>query len=49
MSPYLFNLNAEYVMWNEDLAEAQLELKLLGEISVISVMQLTPPLWQKRN
>ena len=36
-------------MWNEDLDEAQLELKLLGEISVTSDTQLTPPLWQKRN
>ena len=27
--------------------EAQLELRLLGEISITSDMQMTPPLWQK--
>ena len=27
--------------------EAKLESRLPGEISIISVMQMTPPLWQK--
>ena len=27
--------------------EAQLESRLLGEISITSDMQMTPPLWQK--
>ena len=43
----LFNLYAEYIKRNADLDEAQLELILLGEISVTSDMQMTPPLWQK--
>ena len=47
LSPCLFNLYAEYVMWNARLDEAQLESRLLGEISVSSDMQMTPPLWQK--
>ena len=47
LSPYLFNLHAEYIMRNAGLEEAQLELRLLGEISITSDMQMTPPLWQK--
>ena len=27
----------------------KLELRLLGEISIISDMQMTPPLWQKEK
>ena len=45
-SPCLFNLYAEY-MRNAGLDEAQLESRLLGEISITSSMQMTPPLWQK--
>ena len=45
--PCLFNLYAEYIMRNAGLEEAQLESRLLGEISIISDMQMTPPLWQK--
>ena len=41
-SLYLFHLYAEYIMRN-----AGLESRLLGEISITSDMQLTPPLWQK--
>ena len=37
----------EYIMRNTRLDEAQLELRLLGEISITSDMQMTPPLWQK--
>ena len=46
-SPCLFNLYAEYIMRNAGLDEAQLESRLLGEISITSDMQMTPPLWQK--
>ena len=34
-------------MRNAGLEEAQAEIKLLGEISITSDMQMTPPLWQK--
>ena len=43
LSPCLFNLNAEYIMRNAGLEEAQAGIK----ISIISDMQMTPPLWQK--
>ena len=36
-----------YIMRNAGLEEAQLESRLLGEISIISDMQMTTPLWQK--
>ena len=38
---------AEYIMRNARLDEAQAESRLLGEISITSDMQMTPPLWQK--
>ena len=47
LSPCLFNLNAEYIMWNARLDEAQAGSNLQGEISITSDMQMTPPLWQK--
>ena len=47
LSPYLFNLYAEYIMWNARLDEAQAGIKMPGEISITSDMQMTPPLWQK--
>ena len=47
LSPCLFNFYAEYIMRNARLDEAQLESRLLGEISITSNMQMTPPLWQK--
>ena len=47
LSPCLFNLHAEYIMRNAGLEEAQVESRLLGEISITSDMQMTPPLWQK--
>ena len=47
LSPCLFNLHAEYIMRNAGLDEAQAESRLLGEISITSDMQMTPPLWQK--
>ena len=47
LSPCLFNFYAEYIMRNTGLEEAQLASRLLGEISISSDMQMTPPLWQK--
>ena len=47
MSPCLFNLYVEYIMRNAGLDEAQAGIKTAGEISITSVMQMTPPLWQK--
>ena len=47
LSPCLFNFYAEYIMRNAGLDEAQAGIKIAGEISIISDMQMTPPLWQK--
>ena len=47
LSPCLFNFYAEYIMRKARLDEAQLESRLLGEISITSDMQMTPPLWEK--
>ena len=47
LSPCLFNLYAVYIMRNAGLDETHLESRLLGERSIISDMQMTPPLWQK--
>ena len=44
---YLFNFYAEYIMRNAGLEEAQAGIKIAGEISITSAMQMTPPLWQK--
>ena len=46
LSPCLFNLYAECIMWNARLEEAQAQSRLPGEISITSDMQMTPPLWQ---
>ena len=46
LSFYLFNLHAEYIIGNAGL-EAQLESRLLGEISITSDMKMTPQFWQK--
>ena len=45
LSPYLFNLYAQYIMRNAGLEETQAGLP--GEISITSDMQMTPSLWQK--
>ena len=42
LSPCLFNLDAEYIMRNAGLEEAQLESRLLGEIPITSDMQMIP-------
>ena len=47
LSPCLFNLYEEYIMRNAGLDETQAGIKIVGEISITSDMQMTPPLWQK--
>ena len=47
LSTCLFNLYVEYIMRHAGLDEAQAGINLLGEISITSDMQMTPPLWQK--
>ena len=49
LPPCLFNLYAEYIMRNAGLEEHKLESRSLGEISITSDMQMTPPLWQKEK
>ena len=44
LSPCLFDLYAEYIMRNAGLEEAQAGIKILGQISITSDMQMTPPL-----
>ena len=44
----LINLYAEYIMQNARLDGAQARLKIAGRnLSIISDMQMTPPLWEK--
>ena len=45
--PCLFNLDAEYIIRKGGLCDAQAEIKIAGEMSITSDMQMTPPLWQK--
>ena len=47
LSPCLLNFYAEYIMRNAVLEETQAGIKMLGEISITSDMQMIPPLWQK--
>ena len=44
LSPCLFNLYAQYIMQNAALDEAQAGIRFLGERSITSDMQMTPPL-----
>ena len=46
LSPCLFNLHAEYIMWNA-LDEAQAGIKTAWRNIKTSDMHMTPPLWQK--
>ena len=41
LSPCLFNLYAEYIMQDSGLDEAQAGIKIVGEISITSDMQMT--------
>ena len=47
LSPWLFNLYAEYIMRTLGWMKHKLESRLPGEISITSDMQTTPSLWQK--
>ena len=47
LSPCLLNLYAEFIMQNARLNEAQLESRLLRELSIASDIQITSHLWQK--
>ena len=47
LSHCLFNLYTEYIMKNSRLDEAEAGVKLPGEISMPSDMQMTLSLWQK--
>ena len=47
LSPWLFNLYAEYIMRMPGWMKHNLESRLLGEIAITSDIQITPPLWQK--
>ena len=47
LSPCLFNLYEEYIMRDAGLEETQAGIKIEGEISITSDMQMTPSLWQK--
>ena len=47
LSPCLFNFYAEYIIKMLGYKKHELESRLLGEISITSDMQMTPPLWQK--
>ena len=42
LPPCLFNVYAEYIMQNASWMKHKLESRLLGEISIISDMQMTP-------
>ena len=44
LSPCLFNFYAEYIMRNARLDKAQARIKIVGEISITSDMQMIPPL-----
>ena len=42
LSPCLFNLYVEYILQNAGQDEVQAEIRLLGELSTTSDMQMTP-------
>ena len=47
MSPYLFNLYAEYIMRYAGLEETQAGIKIAGRNINNLRYVMTPPLWQK--
>ena len=47
LSPWLFKLYAMCIMLNAWLDEAQVGIKIAGEIPIAAHMQMTPPIWQK--
>ena len=42
LSPCLFNLYTQYIMWIAGLDEAQAGIKIAGKILITSDMQITP-------
>ena len=46
-SPCLFNIFEEYIMWNAELDDSQVESRFPGEISTTSDTQMIPLQWQK--
>ena len=49
LSPCLFNFYAVYIMWNAGWMKYELEWRFLGEISVTSNIQMTPPFGRKQR
>ena len=49
LSPCLFKLYAEYIMRNAGLEETQAGIKIVGEISITSDLQMTALLCRKRR
>ena len=49
LSLCLFNLYAEYIMRNAGVEEHKLELRLPGEMSITSDMQMTPPFYGRKQ
>ena len=49
LSLRLFDFYAEYIMRNARLEDHKLESRLLGEISITSDMQMTPPFGRKQR
>ena len=47
LSPYIYNLYAEHIMWNARLDEAQDGIEMAGRNIVTSYMKMTPSLWQR--
>ena len=44
LSPCLFNMYSEYLMWNARLDKTQIRIKMLGEMLKTSNMQMIPPM-----
>ena len=49
LSPFLLSLYAEYIMRNAGLDEAQVEIKIQGELSITSDKQMTLPLAESKE
>ena len=49
LSPCLFNLHTEYIMWNASWTKPKLESRLHREISIISDMQIFHPYGRKQR
>ena len=47
LSPCLLNVYAEHIIKKRWAGRSTAGIKMLGEISITSDMQMTPPLWQK--